>query len=709
MAGLEDAGKSLATLLPAAKLTRLPLWVLMARGGPPPSKPTCFFAGSSPLFRPTMDETPVKETPREGLNKIDLSQLQDFRFGTQWTEIKSVPGPRREPERERAPRREGGGRGDGRPRGGEGGDLRRDRRVFRRPGGEETGAAAPGQAEIRPGGDKGGPGRPPGEQRPAEGQWRGRPPERGSFARTSEPREGGGERRWSGPRAPQDYRPYVSPFFNLTFYPDDAGFSALVKAMRASCRTFELFEIARLILGKNDRFIVVVTRRPPEAAIPAEAPAAEAPPAPAPAKSAAPIYLNVADGLPFDSEEAAIAHAMSRHLDRYYDKAVVEMEPPKGNFPFVNRCTLSGELLGPPNYHRYQQIVQQHHAARFSRMPFEQYREHIETVRDPEVVNQWLEKMKKATRYTWRLGAEGAPPVTFDSVEEARSHLLATARDRMVKAVDSARFSGKLIEALPPGEIRRAIEGQLERQRRFPLDTANALRGRLRREGFTIFKKGSKGISYVCAVKRRFRVPGQSFSESIGTLIGFIEANPMILVKELSLKLLGFAPAPGPSASQAPMPAEPGATAAAATEPAAPVDSAGPALTAEQQEKLKRLTMDLHWLVHEGYVTEFADGRLFTPPPMAEARVKATESVEGEEHDPENFPEPPAPTTAAAHEPAAPAPPASPASASPEPPPGESIPSAEPAAAPEPQPAATPAPAAETPPAAEPPLSSGPA
>ena len=53
--------------------------------------------------------------------------------------------------------------------------------------------------------------------------------------------------------------------------------------------------------------------------------------------------------------------------------------------------------------------------------------------------------------------------------------------------------------------------------------------------------------------------------------------------------------------------------------------------------------MDLHWLVHEGYVTEFADGRLFTPPPMAEARVKATESAEGEEHDPENFPDVPAP------------------------------------------------------------------
>jgi hypothetical protein len=276
------------------------------------------------------------------------------------------------------------------------------------------------------------------------------------------------------------------------------------------------------------------------------------------------------------------------------------------------------------------------------------------------------------------LGAEGEPAVTFDSVEEARAHLLATARDRVVKALDSVRFSGKLIETLPPGEIRRAIEGQIERQRRFPLDTANALRGRLRREGFTIFKKGSKGISYVCAVKRRFRVPGQSFAESIGSLIGFIETNPMISMRDLPLKLLGFIPPSAPPAPLAPAAVDPAAPIAATAEPvqAAPADSP---LTPEQQEKLKRLTMDLHWLVHEGYVTEFADGRLFTPPPMAEARVKATESGEGEEHDPENFPEVPAPVADPAQVAAAPV-----ESAAPTPAPEETVPPAEPAEAPAP-------------------------
>ncbi len=345
----------------------------------------------------------------------------------------------------------------------------------------------------------------------------------------------------------------------------------------------------------------------------------------------APMAISVPDGIPFESEEAAIAHALEKHLGSFFDVAEVEVEPPKGNFLIVNRCGITGELLGPPNYHRYNQILQQHFAARIKGMSLEAFRSRVESVRDPEVVNQWLEKMKKATRYTWKQtdvpSADGQQPpvVAFDSYEEARTHLLSQAREKVVKLVDNARFHGVLAGAIPPGEIRRSIDGALERQRRFPLDTANALRGRLRREGFTIFKKGSKGISYVCAVKRKFRIPGQTFSESIGSLIAYIEANPMVKAGDLPGKLLGLTIVSPLSA------------------PVAPQTEGGnvpaPLLSAEDQSRLSRMQGDLRWLVTEGYVTEFLDGRLFAPPAMVEARKKEIESAE---HDPENFPEAPA-------------------------------------------------------------------
>jgi hypothetical protein len=597
-----------------------------------------------------MDESAPPSNPSPDFNKIDLSQLQSFSFGTQWTQDKTAP---HESRRDDRPRRDDAG-----------GPDRRDRRAFRRPAGPGGGAPAGGPAspeaprrEFREGGDNRGPRR--------EGA-----PFRGGPRRDE---SGGRDDRQGGYRgAPVDRGPYDSPYFHATFYPEDTSFTTLAKTIRASCRTFELFDIARTVIGKSDRFVVVLHRKPSgDGAASAES------------AKPAPIAISVPDGVPFESEDAAIAHVLSKHLGEFFDIAEVEVDPPKGNFQVVNKCGITGELLAPPNYHRYTAIIQQHHAKHVDRMSFESFRSRIETIRDPEVIAKWIEKMKKTTRYTWKSGKPAAsaavpapteaaaadaapaeapatevpapaaePALCFDSYEEARTHLLTHARNRVVRLVDGTRLSGKAAEALPPGEIRRAIEGTLERQRRFPLDTANALRGRLRREGFSIYKKGSKGASYVCAVRRKFRVPDQVFSDSITGLIQFIETHPMVKAGELAEKFLGFPPVPKAPAEGTPAPV------------AAEV-------SAEDREKLNRLQGDLRWLVHEGYVTEFMTGALFAPPPMVEARKK---EIEATEHDPENFPEAP---VAAAPAPEATAPAAEPAAESPTPVPDQAPPPAE--------------------------------
>jgi hypothetical protein len=628
-----------------------------------------------------MDDAADKENPPADFNKIDLTQLQGFSFGTQWTQDKS--GASGKADRGERPRREAF-QGEA--------PNRKDRRSFQRP------AGGPGGGDgYRPGGQGGG------APREGAGNYRGDSRSRDPRGPGAGPGQGGGS---FDRRRPMESAPYVSPYFSATFYPEDTSFGALVKTIRASSRTIELFEIAKTVLAKPERFTVLVgrkvpdgefSRRGPEGAAPAPAPAA---PAAAPAAPKPVLYLSVPDNLPFESEEAAVAHVLKHHLSLFFDQAETEIEPPKGNFQVVNRCSVTGVLLGPPNYHRYNQTVQQHFNEKISRMSLEAYRSRIESVRDPELIAKWLEQMKKVTRYTWRTSApakapEAAAPVenptpapapaaeiapaeapaaevtpveaapaetapaapvpeapapapaeaaapaapagpSFDSVEEAKAHLLTEARDKVVRPGSTARFHGRTLETIPSDEIRHAVEGELERQRRFPLDTANALRGRLRREHFTIFKKGSKGVSYVCAVKRKFRVPGQVFADNIGSLINFIEAHPMMRASELPEKFLGVE-----------MPAAP-----AEGQPAAE-----PTLTPEQRDKIGRLQGDLRWLVREGYVTEFIDGTLYAPPPVVEARKK---EIEAEEQDPENFPEAVhAPEEAPASAPAAPAPEAS--------------------------------------------------
>lgn len=653
-----------------------------------------------------MDDNAPKENPPADFNKLDLSQLQGFSFGTQWTQEKPSAPDRRDREGGERPRRD-----DRREGGGPGGPQSRDRRTFRRPaggGGADTGAgpAGGGGPERREFAGDRGPRREGGG-----GGFRGGPRREGGYAGGDRgPRFGqgyGGQGGYGG-RGMQDRGPYDSPYYAVTFYPEDTSFNTLVQTIRKSCRTVELFEIARTVVAKNDRFVVVLSHKPQgESSRGGPAASASGQEQASVAKAKPLFYVSVPDGLPFESDEAAIAHVMSKHLDRFFETAEVEVDPPKGNFQVINKCGVTGELLGPPNYHRYNQIVQQHYAAKVAgRMSFDAFRSRIETVRDPEAVNQWLAKMKKTTRYTWKLAgakpassasaaaasdvkpaadapAETTPEATaptpepapaapavpnFDTLEDARLHLLTHAREKVVRTSENARFHGKALDAMPPGEVKRAVEGALERQRRFPLDTANALRGRLRREHFTIFKKGSKGVSYVCAVKRKFRVPGQTFSDSIGGLISFIEAHPMVRASELPAKFLGIAPvvasaAPAPASapvveSSAPAAGEaaggvsatteaaPGtetpAAEAAPTPPVAPAAEAlkpDAALTIDERAKISRLQGDLLWLVREGYVTEFIDGRLFAPPPMVEARKK---EIENEEHDPENFPEVPA-------------------------------------------------------------------
>ncbi len=490
-----------------------------------------------------------------GTGGVDLSSLQDLTFGPAWTESKPV--------------------GDN---GGKGGERRQ---------------------------------RPP--QRRAEG---GRDRRKDGASRPPRRDAGGGERPQRRERGGRDDRrddrrePPFQPVVEVNFYPQDEPFRALCKAIRSTFRTYELFEIAQLILEKPERSVIVLNIR-------------EDGSSPFPT-----FFISVPDGLPFASEEDAVQHVMANHSQVFFTMEEATVDRPKGSFQAVSRCGITGELLGPPNYHRYQQLLQEHHARKLPGVPFARFQGRLETVREAELIEQWLVKMETCTRYTMVEGGE-----TFDSLDAVRHQLLTTRRDAVVAESTSCRFPGRLLAMLPSGLIRRSVEAELEYQRKFPLRTANNLRGRLRRMKFSIYKKGDKGVSYVCGVKRRFRTAAAVFADSVQSLITFIETNPGIAVPDLPSKLLGIdvsrvvRPAPAedsgtnvPTAAvqeqettgEAPESDE----ATLQTKPAVelPAQSTVKDPSADDETRLRHLMLELHWLVSEGYVTELADGRLFAQP-----------------------------------------------------------------------------------------------
>ena len=365
------------------------------------------------------------------------------------------------------------------------------------------------------------------------------------------------------------------PFHKISFFPSPETFNAIAANLRETGRTFELFDLASTILAKPERFVVRVS-------IPKEAIDQE--------KT---LCVSKLDGLVFDSPEAVIDHLIAKGLGNIYDVQEVETEPPSGNFPAINRCGITGDWLAPPNYHRYAEMIREHHATKLANIAFDKFEKKIETVREPEAATAWIEEMRKTRKY--KLTKPGADdPENFDSLEALRKHLAFHKSSAFVQTCTNTEFHGRLLENLSAGTLKDDIEITLEQQRRFPLDTALALLGRFRAAKFHHFKRGKKGISYLSPIKRRRRVAGEHFSPSIEALISFVEKHPLTEKGSLAERHLGI--------------------------------SADKKDDPKNSDAIRTLARDLHWLIAEGYATEYSDGRLEIRSPIASNEGKSKEN-----------------------------------------------------------------------------------
>lgn len=381
-------------------------------------------------------------------------------------------------------------------------------------------------------------------------------------------------------RSEQFIPEFFEPTIDIAFYPEDEPFLTLVKAIRTSCKTYELFELANLILEKPERFLAVIT------------------PKKAKDNTVPKLYVSPIDGMPFEKEEQAVAYTLKHHVNNFFEIEEIEVEAPKGSFPVINRCGFTGELLGPPNYHRYQELIKEHYANNLSHMAYDRFLSKIESVKDEELIKAWTEKMTKGKRYKLKKSDDKEEQV-FNSWEDARSYLLAHRKKDLVRESNSVRCHGVLLNAMPKGDIRKAIEMALKAQRDFPLDTANNIRGRLRRMNLAIYKKGSRGVTYVCAVKRKFRQEGVSFTDNLQKLIEFIETHPNCLASKLPELYLGIKQNTSGASLDAIQNEK--------------IDESILQKSVDQQARIRQLMLDLRWLVSEGYVTEYGNGSLLIP------------------------------------------------------------------------------------------------
>ena len=246
-----------------------------------------------------------------------------------------------------------------------------------------------------------------------------------------------------------------------------------------------------------------------------------------------------------------------------------------------------------------------HHKKTIKNLSLEDYQSKLESVNDEAVINEWVESMKKVKRYSLKESEDSS--VVFDSREEVKRYLILNQKNAIVHASENIRFLGNNIEKLPKGLIKRNVNHAIEGQRRFPLETANNIRGRLRRHKFTIYKKGSKGVSFVCSVKRKFRDDKTFFTDNINALIEFFEKNQDISVMDLPYKFLNLQKLQSSENKGSFKESEGTDLSSSGVSNALNIDG----FSDDEKGQIKQLFRDLKWLISEGYVTEYSNGTLF--------------------------------------------------------------------------------------------------
>jgi hypothetical protein len=432
----------------------------------------------------------------------------------------------------------------------------------------------------------------------------------------------------------------------VVFVAEDQAFDAMAETMKQTSRAYPLFDVAKLVLYKPERHQVRLTRKP----------AADGTPRP--------LWRVVWDGQLFLTRDEATEHLMRRFADRLFRKCETPVDPPKGNFAFVNRCGFTNIWLGPPNYHEYQIRLVRHHQQHLSNVPFDKFKARIQTVKDPEAVQAWLAGMSTKSQYECQLCAgtveaaspaateptpevatEPAPAVEsktvsepvakpkFDDLVSLQKHLIDQHLAACIESAPSFTLPGPASRQLNHRGISASIRVAWESERRFPLNTVALLRSSLAKHGFAYFKH-DKNVTYITKIRRKRFETLDGLADGIRKSVLFLREHPNSSRKQLVEHFLGpvtvsAQPAQSvpetvaesvaaelPVADQPVASTEPAATPAAeatppAVAPATPADAHLPAPIVTPEDKIMA---DLHWLIIDGYVVEFSDGRLMAWP-----------------------------------------------------------------------------------------------
>jgi len=335
----------------------------------------------------------------------------------------------------------------------------------------------------------------------------------------------------------------------VTLIPDAQAIHLIGKEILHVARVYELYDVAKILLAERARCRAVFDA-----------------PLPHP-----PMLRGKIDDSLFLTRDEALRHLWQSELrNQFIEEETLEVDPPTGNFQSVARCGMSGEWLGPPNFHAYQINLRRIHRERFAHLPFAVYSSRVRTERGEEAVNAWLETTKQKTR--WRIKGD-ADDAWLDDRADAQRALAARCFDQAFAAVHTT----EVLASVAPANLSAALLTSLKlagnHARNHPATLIPAVCRAVEAEHLPVFKRQGKLLTG--PARPHPLPPGAILAERPGIMVAWIRANK-------PAKLEGLWRAVLPEGSTAP-PSE--------------------------------YAADLFWLLHQGHILLFTDDTLHVQEP----------------------------------------------------------------------------------------------
>lgn len=311
-------------------------------------------------------------------------------------------------------------------------------------------------------------------------------------------RGGRGDDRRGGPPRHEDVPPAEG--VTVTLQPEPEAVHLIAKEVHQVARVYPLFDIAKTLLAERKRCRVVFEA----------------------AGSREPLFRGKSGDSVFLTREEAARHLWQSDLRKeFLDEDTIEVDPPTGNFQVVARCGISGEWLGPPNFHSYQTNLHRLHRERFSHLPFATYMAKVRTERGEEAVNEWLETMKHRTRWRLKGGDEEEP--WLEDARSAERVLSARCFDTAFEETRRAEVNGDI----PARNLSPALLSSLKlaggHARKHPAMLIPAVCRAVESEHLPVFKR--KGKLFTGPARPHPLPPNAVLAERPGKMVEWIRSN----------------------------------------------------------------------------------------------------------------------------------------------------------------------------------------